>query len=259
MFKNGVDTVIPEPIPSRVYAVCQYIKKHRGQKQDIMHAVCMDDVFTASDNSDIFNHSLNAAVELGLVKGVDNEYSAEEALLGINSMVDFRRYAANEIFKRPESLIFKITSLYCEYAEEMLQYTKWEQVVESLGNHGLQFPYNTILGWRFWVPFLGCGYLNDTVMLPNWYVRFDDLLATQKEFKPGQMVPIKDFVEWIEAKCPEVRKSRKETQLGLGVSNGLRTLEAMGKVKLERQPDSLQWQLYRFEGSNDISHVTIAR
>lgn len=266
MFKPGKDTLSTDPIPERVYAIVEYIKRHAPNsekaitKSELQGIMCMSDVFDQADNKDIFNASFNAATELGLITVSDGGCYGTEALGRINSISDFRYYAADIIFDRDDSIFTWITTTYINMAEEMQRVNKWENVVEILqknAEEGETVAHNAVLGWRFWAQFLGIGYVHNGMLIPNMARRFADVLKHQTTYSVNRRIPISEFMIWLENECPEMQKSRDGKSLGLAVSNGLRTLDEIGIIKMERLPDAEQWILYKFQSQNEVSHIVL--
>ena len=121
-----------------------------------------------------------------------------------------------------------------------------------------QLDENAVLGWRFWATFLGIGYLNRTMFLPNMKLRLQDILASDfnKKLEFGKAIRAMDFMEWLSPRIPEVNIGNR---LPLALSAGLRTLHELGLIKLETWPDSERIILFQIDGDpiNDFSHITV--
>lgn len=249
------------PTPERVYALGRLVANRPYSRSDLYKDLCISDVF-GEGNQDIFGHTLNVAQELELIKSHDTDFSLCCDRVAIQDYSSFRKHSARIAFSRQNGTFFQTTSLYLELAEEVLKASGWGDVATIFNEHGgLNLKDNDMLGWRFWVSFLGIGYLHQDMLIPNVFTRIKDVLEHQDDFKVGESVPINRFWGWLEAQCPEVKNSRKEFRLGLGVSNGLRVLKDRGYINLISQPDAEKWQLHYLEAEtiNDISHVQIVR
>lgn len=267
MFKFGKDSLIPDPTPERVYAIIEYLRKHSPVKEkaigriNLQEIMCMSDIYTVSDNKDIFNHACNTAVEIGLVVIEDGQCFCSQEATSISSMAQFRKYTAKTVFNRKDSIFFQMTSCYILHAEEMQELSKWENIQEVLKKARPEIADyitpNAMLGWRFWASFLGEGYIHNYMLIPNPAKRFLDVLQNQKDMNVGSMIPLREFIEWLEHQCPEIVGSRKDSIIGLAVSNGLRTINELGAIELVRMPDAEQWSLYHFPTDNEYSHIII--
>jgi hypothetical protein len=261
MFKNEKDNMREFPTPERVFALGRLVTKRTYTRADLYRDLCISDVF-GEGNQDIFGSTLAVAHELELIASKDTKLimACDKAIL--EDYKSFRKYAACIAFSRPKGTFFKTTSLYLELAEKVLEAPGWSYVVSLFNDKGgLNLTDNDMLGWRFWTSFLGINYLHRDMLIPNIFTRVKDVLETQDDFKVGQSVPIKHFMGWLEMKCPETKNSRKEFQLSLGVSNGLRVLKEHDYIDLLSQPDAEKWQLSYLEAENinDVSHVQIKR
>jgi len=247
------------PTPERVYALGRLVANCPYTRTDLYNGLCMSDVY-GEGNQDIFGYTLTVAQELELIKSQDTQFSLSCDRSVLKDYPSFRKHAARIAFSRPNGTFFQTTSLYLELAEEVLKAPRWADVVTLFNERGgLNLKDNDMLGWRFWTSFLGIGYLHTDMLIPNVYTRVKDALETQVDFKTGESVPLSRFMGWLEMQCPEIKNSRNEFRLGLGVSNGLRMLKEQGFVDLISQPDAEKWQLNYLEAEtiNDVSHVRI--
>ena len=259
MFRPDDKTIIPEPTPERVYQCALYLQKqNKGIKKDeFTKNMTMSDVFGDKDNKSIFGYAYGVLRELDLAVETDGLIYPSEALSRIKTAAEFRKHCAKTIFQWENSLFSQVTSMYCQYAEQILKGQKWEDTVSFMGSQGLQFHANVMKGWRLWAPFLGCGYLCEPHMIPNWAVRISDLIKDQDEFEKNQDIPIETFIAWLTFQAPEVRNSIEGKKIGLGVSNGLNTLDELKMIKVISLPDAVQWQMVTANGLGSISHVRI--
>ncbi len=260
MFRSEDKVIVPEPTPERVYQCALYLKKHdKGiTRADLKKALTMPEIF--EDKGDkIFDYTYGVFSELDLCSEMDGKIYPTEKLKEINSVHDFRKYCARMIFQWKDSLFSKVTSLYCKMAEDMLKVSKWDEVNMIMGQNEVLIHPNVLKGWRLWAPFLGCGYLNDYFMMPNWAQRMSDILEDQKDFPVSERIPIDKFIAWFVSQAPEVGESIEGAKIGLGVSNGLLTLNELGILRIITDPEANHWQMKQTGGSRAISHVEIVR
>ena len=139
---------------------------------------------------------------------------------------------------------------------------KWEVMAVTSGEENAELSAvdeNAVLGWRFWAAFLGLGYLNRTMFLPNMKIRLQDVFATSfaQRFKYGETIRATEFIDWLSSKLPEVSFNNR---LPLAISAGFRTLHELGLIKLETWRDSNRIMLFFVDGDpiNDFSHITVS-
>ncbi|QTE70314.1 hypothetical protein JRC49_10940 [Clostridiales bacterium FE2011] len=259
MFTPSNSTIVPEPSPERVWQLATYLQKldKPVKRDDLYKAMAMPEVY--GENKGIFNDTLSVAKELDLVNEADGLISVSEELGKIRTKDDFRRYAARIVFQWEDSLFFRVTAFFCAHAEDMRKLESINDVVAYLGANGISIHDNVIKGWRLWAPFLGCGYLFGNVLIPNWQQRIADVLFSQQKWPKKQQIPFSEFITWLQHEAPETRDSIQGKQVGLGVSNGLRTLDELGVLKIVFTPDASQWQLVKTSGQNAVSYVQIMR
>ncbi|WP_139490107.1 hypothetical protein [Brevibacillus dissolubilis] len=260
MFKSGKDNMRMEPTPERVFALGRFMLSGVYSREEIYQKICMVDVF-GEGSKDIFGYTLSVAQELEIIKDVEGKYQLSIDPTILESPNTFRRYAARTAFARINSLFFKTSSLYLKIAEDVLKCQNWSAVTNLFNQNDVSVSENDILGWRFWVSYFGLGYLHRNMLIPNTCNRIKDVLVQQDELKCNQPISVMEFFNWLEVQCPELKESRMDSRIGMGVSNGLRTLHFQKEIQLISQPDALKWQLYGLESEdiNDISHVRIMR
>ena len=115
---------------------------------------------------------------------------------------------------------------------------------------------NDVLGWRFWMRFLGFAYQYNKTLIPNMKVRLENaLLGIDK----NTSMTCTQFVSWLKNNVPEAARACDGFQLPLAVSNGLRTLNNEGKIELISTRDAIRINLYPLRGVdfNDFSDIVI--
>lgn len=259
MFKSGHDSMREFPTPERVFALSRLIASQASDREELYQRLCMPAIH--GDNSEIFRYTLNVAQELELIYERDGVYSLcveQDVLSNYNA---FRKYASFTALSRTDTIYFRTTSLYIRLAQDVLKCSSWGAVANLFNQHGMELSDNDMLGWRFWTAFFGLGYLHQNILIPNSCIRIRDVLEEQTQFQDGETVAVAHFFPWLESQCPELKAGREDTRLGLALSNGLRTLDLQGVIKLISQPDAVKWGMYILESEdiNDVSHIRITR
>ena len=80
-----------------------------------------------------------------------------------------------------------------------------------------------------------------------------------RKFAVGQEISGTEFLAWLKANLPEAASSCTQTGLNLAVSNGLRTLQELGKIDIISANDAEKVYLYPLPGVrlNDFSAILI--
>ena len=115
---------------------------------------------------------------------------------------------------------------------------------------------NDVLGWRFWMRFLGHAYQYNRTLIPNMKIRLEDaMVGLPKETH----MTCTQFVLWLKEHVPEAATSCSEAALPLAVSNGLRTLQNEGKIEIIATKDAIRTGLFPLRGvdKNDFSDIVI--
>ena len=260
MFSIGQDPMRMEATPERVLAVCRMIAKQEMSETDLYAAMTLGQ--SPDKKLDEVNRSLEVAkTDLGLLSDEDGILRLAVPEEIIASPVSFRRYVASKVFPRTQLTFVLFTKWVISQNERIFSLEKWETLAmtaraEVAALSGMNE--NAGLGWRFWAAFLGIGYLNGTMILPNMTIRLQDLLAMeyQKNHEFGKPIAAKDFTLWLRSKLPEVDFS---DALPLALSAGLRTLHDLQLVHLETRPDTERIPLYYVDADpfNEFSHITV--
>lgn len=114
--------------------------------------------------------------------------------------------------------------------------------------------------WRFWASFLGFGYLQDMFFIPNANVFLKDIIK-ESNIEKNRMYSISEFIDILSPKANIIISDPASKKFNYGVSNGFRTLQDIGFLKMEHILDQEDiWVLYPMKAySNDsiITNITI--
>jgi len=260
MFKNNPDGMRMEPTPERVLSICRMVARSPISQTDLLNSLTLGNPSTKE--TDQVNKSIAVAIdELGAIVSKDGKLVLNVDSSVISSAESFRRYVASQVFSRKDSTFVMFTKWIIAQNDGLFQLGKWEVMAktcaaESKALSGLDE--NAVLGWRFWAAFLGLGYLNGTMFLPNMKVRLQDVLASSyaSTFRFGEATIAGEFLSWLKSRLPEVQF---DDTLPLALSAGLRTLDELGLIKLERWTDSVPVHLFFVDGAliNEFTHITV--
>ena len=257
MFSNHPDPMRMEPTPERVFAVCKMVERQSMSKEDLVSTMAL-----GHDSPDI-GRAINVALEelhvLSLKDGKLKLVVSEDVL---KSPASFRKYVSSKVFLNRESTFFLFTRWLIDQNERIFGLGKWETLATTARSESASLAgmnENAVLGWRFWAAFLGIGYLNGTMIIPNMKIRIQDVLATEfsSQFSFDTDIRARDFFDWLEAKMPEVVFHQEH--LPLALSAGLRTLHALELISLHTQRDTEVVKLYGVDGDpiNSFSHILV--
>ena len=240
MFDNNMRT---EATPERVYALCKIVEKKPMSLAELRERMEPDYL---QNGSTYFHAYRNAAEELELISISDNVASLSVDPIVINSLENMRRYVNARMEHFHEGKFYKLTHEYYRRGVNIL--TEENSVVKMAGSLsaslGISVGGDDMRAWRFWASFLGLGYMQDMLLLPNAAVYLQDAIKNA-DLNPGQY-SFGNFITAIQPYCGMVFDEEVSSHaLNYGASNGLRTLHDLGVIKMEHVLDQQDiWSLY---------------
>lgn len=256
MFKEN-DNMRPGPTPERVLAICRLISQGSYNDQEI-HKECELDE-NADLNVEAIRASINAAEELGFIKKNNDKYELVIQEKYLKSAQSFRRLVSSVVFNNKNSTFFKLTEWFINNADEVLKINRFDDFAAIAAKTGVpSITENDVLGWRFWMRYLGFAYQYNKTLIPNMKTRIEDAMY---DLPKDTKMTCLEFVSWIKEKLPEAAASCSEASLPLAISNGLRILDNEGVIKLISTRDAVRTALYQIKGIelNDFSEIVIRR
>lgn len=258
MFKVNPDNMRMEPTPERVLSVCRLIAHKSMTRDEIYEAMTLG----LNDSTDQIRRSIDVALEeLSLIKEEAGSLMLAVDPAVLSSPTSFRRYVSSRVFSAKDTTFYLFTKWVIAQNERIFSLKSWEGMAKTCGSEIKelsQMNENAGLGWRFWVSFLGLGYLSGSMIIPNMKLRLEDILATTytEKFKFNETILAQDFMLWLSTKMPEVEIGNK---LPLALSAGLRTLHEVGLIKLETWSDSTPIMLHYVDGDpiNSFTHISV--
>lgn len=254
MFKEN-DNMRPGPTPERVLAICRLLEGNTYDRKDLYKLSQLGDEITSEE---YINHSIEVAKELFLIREEDKKYVLAIDPITLESAKSFRRMIAPVIFARTTSTFFKLTEWFIANSDKVLELSKFDEYAAEVSKAGVEsVTENDVLGWRFWMRFLGHAYQYNKTLIPNMNIRLGDAMA---DLQKDTHMTCTQFVLWLREHVPEVASSCREGRpLPLAVSNGLRTLQDKGKIELIATKDAIHTALYPLKGvdKNDFSDIVI--
>ena len=239
------DKMVTEPVPARVFELFRVVcSKKDISRQDLEQALMPDNLYSGS-KPNYFAPTLSTAVELGLVRVVDNNVSPILNSKELSTFDDLRRIANLKLNALKDGQFYKVTNTVINLNEEVLKYSQivdlGKRVSETIG---LSVTDTQIRGWRFWAEFLGFGYMQDMCFLPNAYVFLKSILPSIG-FKNGEQVSLTEFINQINSYGSVLIENNHNQYLNLAFSNALRQMHREGIIVLKHRNDQeINQQLY---------------
>lgn len=255
MFKAN-DNMRPGPTPERVLAICRLVSLGQYTSTDLFVLSELNKDTKADDES--IRRSIEAAEEVKLIhKNKDGKYELLVEKNVLASAEDFRKCIVTKIFSDKNSTFFKLTEWFIANSAMVSGINNFDDFHVVAARNGVEsISENDVLGWRFWMRFLGHAYQYNKTLIPNMKTRIQDALAT---IEPGTRMSSVQFVQWIKTNIPEAAAACNNSLLPVAVSNGLRVLHSEGIIELISTRDAIRTSLAPLRGveMNDFSDIII--
>lgn len=258
MFK---DKMVTPATPERVYALCKIVEKETRPVSEVREK--MEPSALSGGSQIYFTDYRTAAEELGLITNSDQMLSLAVNREHIASIAAMRQFANTKLREYPDGQFYKVTQAYFNLDAAMLS---GDQSLANLGPQmteliGVQVDAMAMRAWRFWVTFLGFGYLQDMFFIPNASIFIGDIIRHLNPTK-GTTYSFSRFVELIAPYAQIIIGSDTSSRhINYGLSNALRTLYDNKAIKLEHILDSNDiWNLYPLKAhpiSGTVTNITI--
>lgn len=259
MFDNNVKT---EAIPERIFELCHAVvenPKTDAAVREMFEPNCLN-----SSTSLYYPIVRDAAVELRLIAKNGNEISFVGDKKAIKDLESFRYYCNSIVWENRNAAFYKLAQTILNSNDEYWSDNLTSPMVISKIRAAVNpttVNESMLLGERFWLQFLGFGYVQEKpkiVFLPNMYIALKDFIR-MCDFEAGKEYAVNDFVVAISEKSRVAFEGvYEQKQFNMAVSNALRQLESNGEVELLRNLDSKEvWKLYKLETKNinEITHI----
>lgn len=256
MFEDNMRT---EAIPERVYTLCKIVEKKPLSSAELRER--MEPEYL-QNGSIYFPTYRSAAQELGLIAILDGMVTLCVEPKVVASLESMRRF----INAHPERIsggeFYRVTQEYFRRGDKIL--TQEANVVNLAGSLsvslGIRISGDEMRAWRFWATYLGFGFLQNMLLLPNAATFLRDAIVNS-HLDRG-MYSFGDFIAAIRPYCEIVFDEEISNHvLNYGVSNGLRTLHDMGIIRMEHILDQHDiWTLYPVsfhQIAGTVTNVTI--
>lgn len=265
MFHDNIKT---EPIPERILELARIVKaKNSISKADLRKIYIQDKL--SSGTTDYFNPVLGAAEEIELLKEDADTVTFIGDPESIKTTDSFRRYCNSRLFLDKESHFYIIIACFLSANDEWFKYgsitgsNEIQNILnEATGISTIKLKKDVVLGIRFWLSFLGFGFIQESVkiFLPNMYKALKDFVILG-DLEKGKDYSVSEFFDHL---CPgiavAVDDSKNSRMLNLALSNALRLMNDKQEIKLSHNLDSAEvWYLFKNEEhifTSEITHIT---
>ena len=259
MFQNKMVT---PAIPERVYTLCKIVEKKPISNSDLKER--MEPEYLGQKTV-YFSEYRKAAEELKLITISDNMISLAVDSSIVKSIDAMRRYINGILEEFKNGQFYQVTNAYFEMENKVLSGEKNIASLAPMLSKRLNRPLDAtnLHAWRFWVSFLGLGYLQNMFVIPNADVFLKDIISIAA-LERNHRYSFGEFIAKLRPFCNMVVNSDPlNRKLNYGVSNGLRVLHDTGVIKLEHILDQEDiWNLYPMKAhaiSGTVTNVTICK
>lgn len=262
MFGNRMQT---SAIPKRVYALCKEVSS-KPMDENTLKALLEPQ--NLGGKSDYFGNVRTAAVQLRLINTKENIISMAVDKDVVKSMDNMRHYVNMHLEMLSDSLFYKVTQGYLDMGMEVLDHNSVSKMSDLMGrNIGEKVTEEDMRAWRFWMAFLGFGYMHDLhagsagILLPNIAIFLRDIIESLKIKKKTEYT-IHEFISTIQPYANIALHNAVETKaFNYGFSNAIRMLHDMNEIKAGHRLDAKEiWSLHLCEGhelETTITHISI--
>ena len=174
MFIGNMGT---EAIPARVYALYKIVESKKGiSRSELQGLMEPKEIY---EGTSYFSAIMKAAEELKLVENKENVVSLLDDTERLKTIEDFRKYVISILPNLSDGQFWKCANIIVNMNERIYEYSAISDsnmlnyVSKRLGGT-VTAP--MIRGWRFWSQFLGFGFMNEMVFLPNAYIYVKNVL-----------------------------------------------------------------------------------
>lgn len=256
------DKMVTPAIPERVYTLCKIVEKRPTALSELKEKM---EPSYLNQSTLYFSEYRSAAEELQLISVSDGMVSLAVDSKIVKTTDSMRRYINGMLEEFSAGQFYLVTQKYYELGNKVLMGEKNVAELAPMISNLIARPVDApaMRAWRFWVSFLGLGYLQDMFIIPNADVFLTDVISIAG-FEKNRRYSFGDFVNRILPYSRMVIDTNPSNhQLNYGVSNGLRTLHDAGVIKLEHILDQEDiWNLYPLKAhaiSGTVTNITICK
>lgn len=247
--------MVTEAIPARVYSLYKIaISKKDISRAEVQGLMEPEGIY---EGKSYFSIILKAATELKLVEIQDNIIVPLVKKDQIKTIEEFRLYVISKLDGFEDGQFYKCTNAIVNMNERIYQYSSISDSVKIIfPQEGQKTTEPMARGWRFWVQFLGFGYMNNMAFLPNAYVFVKDIIKLL-DLEKNAKYNIDDFMIRFNQYGKILSGNlQPEKNMNIALSSALRELHDNGEIELVYSSDAeSRWILYP---SNEMFNEQVA-
>lgn len=248
------EKMVTPAIPERVFALCKIVEKHPIRTSELKNKMEPDYL---KQTSSYYSDYRTAAEELKLITISDNFIALAVDPNIVKTSASMRKYINSILSEFQDGQFYQVTKAYFELDSAVLKgKTNVSELAPMMSKRlNRSIDAMAMRAWRFWVSYLGFGYLQDMFFIPNAAEFLKDIISIA-DLEKERRYSFGDFVTRIYPYSKIVIDyDQANRQLNYGVSNGLRTLHDAGVIKLEHILDQEDiWNLYPLK-AHEISGI----
>lgn len=254
--------MVTPAIPERIYALCKIVEKMPISLADLKDK--MEPEYLHQTTS-YFSDYRGAAEELRLISISDNIVSLAVKPSIVKTTASMRQYVNSILEEFRLGQFYQVTQAYFNLDASVLTGEKNVSTLASMISQKINRPVDAVAmrAWRFWVSYLGLGYMQNMFMIPNSNVFLKDVIDNAG-FEKNRRYSFGEFISKILPYAKMVIDPHPSNrQINYGVSNGLRSLNDAGIIKLEHIMDQEDiWSLYPLKAHairGIVTNITICK
>ena len=239
-FKDtNISTNITAATPERVFALCQCVEEKKNVSDSSLRKMLEPDY---AKNSNYYSAIRDAAIELDLIDY--NDYISlkvePDVIKNIEAM---RNYINSNISNISHGAFYAITKTYFSLGEKIFGEIKNMSGAAAIISNVSNVTVNDVAmrAWRFWASFLGFGYLDSMLIIPNAAVFIKDLIDASS-IKKKEYISMNDFFAEISPSISIIVDVNKRN-LNYGATAGILTLEQLGILEMTEILDHDVWNI----------------
>ena len=256
------EKMVTPAIPERVYVLCKIVEKKPISNAELKEKL---EPGYLNNSSSYYADYRNAAEELKLISIADNIVSLSVEPSVIKTTAHMRRYINGILNEFQNGQFYQVTRAYFEMGSDVLKGDKNVANLAPLMSQKTNRPVDAMAmrAWRFWISYLGMGYLQDMFFIPNADVFMKDVIEIVG-FEKNHRYSFGEFIRRILPYSKIIMNSDPSNRsINYGVSNALRSLHDTGYLKIEHILDQDDiWNLYPLKAhtiSSTVTNITICK
>lgn len=250
-----------QKMPERIFVLCKAIEAGLKTKDAI------EKILEPSEQQTIkyCRGVINAAKDLHLLNeenGILRLLVSPEQICTMDNL-RLEIIKSRELYRHHHMTFVYITKAYMNMNDEIFKYDSISSVSDiicSSAGTGERIKVMDIRAWRFWARFLGMGYFDNTILVPNEREFILDIIRIAG-LENNSQYSIRDFIKKFYPYGEMGIADITDNKLNLGFSNGLRSLHDSGFIELKRLSDFKEtWHLFgnRYHSiSDEITHILV--